>query len=191
LIGRLNIRVTVVLGKQKGFIIACLCVITLCSKAGEDNNLKKLEGIYTYSFHNGLMNGKKYISRNKLQLLQVAASAAYFNVHLEWANGHVCNVSGVAQVEANEAELVYRKPSIDGKVCKLTIESKQGGIEIGDEAGACRLVSCGTRGRLDGVQFSFKSRAKIRRDSVRQSPDFVRAWEEYNQQNAKPSDNTQ
>jgi hypothetical protein len=184
--------VTVVLQRQRSFIIACLCMFALCSEAGDDKDaLQALKGTYTYSFPNGLMNGKKYSSQNKLQLLPITPSAAYFNVHLDWANGHVCNISGVARIEGNEAELVYRTPSIEGKTCKLTLNSKREGIEIGDKAGACRLISCGTRGRLDGVQFSFKSRAKIQGESIRKSRDFKHAWEEYNQQSTTPSGTTQ
>jgi len=174
-------------GVRRNFFVACLGMIALCTKAGEDSSLKAMEGKYVNSFPNRLMNGQTYISHNELQLLQVASSAAYFNIHLEWANGHVCNISGVAEADGDEAALVYRKPSIDGKTCKLIIKSTGGSIEFGDEAGACRLVSCGVRGRLDGVRFSFKSREKIEGDSVRQSPNFVRAWEEYREHAAKAS----
>jgi hypothetical protein len=157
------------LRKHQRLIIVFLCMITLCSEGGKDKNLQALEGTYSYSFTNGLVNGQKYVSRNQLQLVQVTSSAAYFNVHLAWANGHVCNISGVAQVEGNDAELVYRKPSLEGKTCKLTINSQRDGIELGDEAGACRLISCG----------------KIQADTVRQSQDFVRAWHEYEHQDQK------
>jgi hypothetical protein len=160
-----------------GFLLVCLgLVLTAQLKPG----LEGLEGLYRYKFQNGLMNGKKYESENRLALLKVTYASAYFSTHLEWANGHTCDLSGIADLDATGA-LIYRKPSIEGQTCLFSIKTTRNGLVFGDEGGACRLVSCGVRGRLAGVEFRFKDRGQLNGDEIRKSREFANAVVEHKQ----------
>jgi hypothetical protein len=165
-----------------------LAVLMFCLAAGAIDRLSidGFEGLYRYKFKNGLMNGTKYESENRLALLKLTPISAYFNTHLEWANGHSCDLSGVADLDTNGA-LVYRKPSIEDRICIFSIKATSDGLVFGDEGGACRLISCGARGRLAGVEFKFKERGKLPADEIRKSRDFERAVEEHEHQPASPA----
>jgi len=160
------------------FSVSLVFLLAVEASGQPKRGIDGLEGLYRYRFDNGLMDGTKYKSENRLTILKVTASSAYFNTHLEWANGHSCDLSGVADVDSSGA-LVYREPSLEGRVCVFTIKQDADRLVFDDKEGSCRLISCGTRGMLSGVEFQFSSRAKVRADEIRKSPDFARALEEY------------
>jgi hypothetical protein len=159
-----------------------LAVLMFCLAIGltaqPRSSIDELEGLYRYTFKNGLMNGQKYESENRLALLKLTATSAYFNTHLEWANGHTCDLSGVADLDPN-GNLIFRQPSIEGRICVFSIKPTRDGLVLGDEGGACRLISCGARGRISGVEFKFQGRGKLHADEIRKSRDFERAVEEH------------
>ena len=143
-------------------------------------NLEELEGIYTYSFSNMLMDGTTYTSENKLTLLQTSPHALYFNTHLEWANGHSCDLSGIVERDLNSPKtLVYSKPSIMKKTCIFTIHVDKNKLFFSDKGGVCRLSACGARGMLEGVEFKYTTRKKISPANVKKTEDFKNATKEY------------
>jgi hypothetical protein len=161
------------------FFLPCLLLCLTGILTGQlKSALDSWEGTYRYKFANGLMNGKKYQSENRLDLLKLSAKTAYFNTHLEWANGHTCDLFGVADLDPAGA-LVYRTASIEGQTCIFKIKASPSGIVFDDEQGACRLVSCGNRGGYEGVEFKFKNRGKLNAEEIRKSDDFTAAIEEY------------
>ena len=92
------------------------------------------------------MQGDHFTSEDILEIVPVSADTAYVRLHLDFYNGHVCDISGVAR-QAGES-LVYDGPAdVDGKPCRLTLASRGDGIHIFEgENGACRNQTCGARG---------------------------------------------
>jgi hypothetical protein len=161
--------------------LAVALAICLGLAAADSPDLSKLAGLYRYTFQNGLVNGKKYRSENKLELLPLGATSAYFHTHLEWANGHSCDLAGVAGA-APDGSLEYRKPSLEGQTCLFRIRVTKDGLMFEDEGGACRMISCGARGMLDGVEFKFRQRSVLNAEAVQKSDEFQQAVEEHSRQ---------
>lgn len=110
--------------------------------------------------------------------MPISPTTAYFDVHLEWANGHSCDLSGIADV-MSEQVLTYSIPSILDKICTLNIDLGANKLVLGDNNGACRLISCGSRGLLDGVGFEYDTVEKITPATIKETPNFIRAMSEY------------
>jgi hypothetical protein len=128
---------------------------------------KDWAGVYKHRFANGDVSGEHYKSEDILEIVPVDASAAYFRLHTEFFNGHICDISGVAR-QRGEA-LVYDGPKdVDGHPCRLHLAPAPGGISIyEDENGACRAQTCGARGGYgykpdNPPEFTFAARREIR-----------------------------
>ena len=102
------------------------------------------------------MTSGPYPSDNVLEIVPVGAEAAYFRTQLEFANGHECNFSGVADLSGSS--LVYRDPE---QQCELHLDVTSGKIAFDDKGGHCREQSCGARGGYSGVTFDLKARRPI------------------------------
>ncbi len=101
-------------------LAAIIIGVTAFCQAEELPNLNKLQGLYKYSFPNRLMGGTKYTSENRFLLMPLSPDTAYFDLHLDWANGHSCDLFGIAEVKSKRM-LIYSEPSIYGKTCIFTI----------------------------------------------------------------------
>lgn len=127
-------------------VIALILSLALPALAAAPGLPAALAGVYKHRFPNGDVQGDHFISEDILEVVPVSADAAYVRLHLEFFNGHVCDISGVAR-QAGEA-LVYDGPAdLDGKPCRLTLAARRDGVHIfEDENGACRAQTCGMRG---------------------------------------------
>ena len=84
-------------------------------------NIDALAGVYKRTFENGNIDGGKYQSENILEIVKVSPSAAYVRTHLEFFNGHVCNIWGVAKVEG-DALVYHGETNSQGKACMLSVK---------------------------------------------------------------------
>jgi len=159
--------------------VACIVGMTAsCQK--EPPSLEELEGLYKYTFPNMLMDGTEYTSENRLLLYQSSPHSLYFKTHLDWANGHSCDFSGIADIDLESRQmLIYTESPDRVKTCTFTLRLETDKLVFADKEGACRLFSCGNRGRLDGVEFQYNTREKITPASIRKTDDFNRALNEY------------
>jgi hypothetical protein len=135
-------------------------------------SIDSVQGTYSHRFKNGRMDGTKYTSENKLDILKVSETAAYFRVHLEWSNGHLCDLSGTAALEA--AGLVYREAIDPENMCVLRFNVSDGKISFGDEGGVCRQFYCGARGGFLRVGFDLSKRREI---GLGQKPQLLEAYQ--------------
>jgi len=118
-------------------------------------------GVYKYRFDNGLADGTAYKSENVLEIVEVSTRQAYVRAHLEFFNGHICDISGAAQLE--NGALVYRPhENLGHDKCELTLQRKGDKIVFGDKNFACKTMYCGARGSFNGESFSLSSRRPIR-----------------------------
>ncbi|GLQ32399.1 hypothetical protein [Litoribrevibacter albus] len=161
----------------KTTIAAVIINVAAACHAGGGPTLDGLQGIYKYTFPNALMDNTQYTSENRFLLMQISPVTAYFETHLEWANGHSCDLSGIADVQ--QQALTYSTPSIMGKTCSFNINLGKDRLTFSDDNGACRLISCGARGLLDGIEFEYNSRNEISPDAIKKTPEFIRALSEY------------
>ncbi|HEY2177165.1 MAG TPA: hypothetical protein VGH15_01160 [Caulobacteraceae bacterium] len=126
-----------------------------------------MAGVYKNRFQNSLIDGEKYTSEDILEVVPYKDNWAFFRIHLEFYNGHECNISGIA--EAADDRLVYRGPtdSVAGR-CTLYLRRGADGIHVWEgENGACRGGTCGARGgygfKSSGTaDFTAASRRSIR-----------------------------
>ncbi len=140
----------------------------------ESSSLKNWQGLYKYTFANSFTGESEHTSENRLLLMQVSSTTAYFETHLEWANGHSCDLSGIAFVTSRKI-LTYSEPSILGKTCTFNINFEENKFVFDDNDGACRLIACGSRGLLDGVEFQYGTRREITPELIKKTPVYIRA----------------
>jgi len=144
-------------------LVALATVIALTAPAlAADGVVDRLAGVYKSQFKNGNIDGGKYQSEDILEIVKVSADKAYVRTHLEFFNGHVCNIWGVAKVE--DGALVYRakEKNVEGNLCALSVRIKNGDVILDDKDGACAIGTCGNRGMYNGTKFPLKSRRPIR-----------------------------
>lgn len=105
-----------------------------------------MDGVWKHRFPNALVSGEKYQSEDILEVVPYQPGAAYFRLHLEFFNGHVCDLAGIGTREKDT--LTYRAaPDDQGRQCVLTIRRANDGVRISeDQTHACRDQSCGARG---------------------------------------------
>jgi hypothetical protein len=123
--------------------------------------LDRLAGVYRKDFPNGTVDGEKYQSENVLEIVPHSPTSAYFRTHLEFFNGHSCDIWGVADV--HDGALVYDgPPNMEGQPCRLHLSVANGKLALADPDGACRADTCGARGGYDGIAFDLTARRPIR-----------------------------
>lgn len=114
-------------------------------------------GVYRVRFNNDLVDGSSYRAVNVLKLVKRSPKEASFDLHLEFFNGHECNLAGTAILEADA--LTHRSKGLDGP-CVLKIRRRKDGIGIEDVDNQCRAGSCGLRGGYgNGTETVFPSKS--------------------------------
>jgi hypothetical protein len=158
-------------------VLTVLMAATFALAAGV--NLDALAGVYKKTFANGNIDGHKYQSEDILEIVKLSPSTAYIRAHLEFFNGHVCNIAGVAAVE--DDALVYRGPvNLEGKPCVLLLKAVNGALRLDDVADACTIGTCGNRGMYRGERFPLNRRRAIRyMDTIKASTDYTDALKDY------------
>ena len=127
------------------------------------------------------MDGEKYLGENVVEIVPVASHAAYVRVHLDYANGHICSIWGVA--EADGPGLVYRDPSRPAPgqpPCTLTIARVGGSLRLDDGPDQSCQKDCGARGTLSDVRLPLASKRPIRyMDKIKASSNYRKALTEW------------
>ena len=160
-------------------LLAAAGMIAAAPAMAADLDIDKIAGVYKKQFKNGNISGDKYTSEDILEIVKVSPTTAYVKTHLEFFNGHVCNIQGVADREGSA--LVYHGPkNIEGHLCELSVQIKQGKITLNDKDGHCAIGSCGNRGMYNGTAFELKRRRTIRyMDMLLKSDDYKAAVAEH------------
>ena len=140
-------------------------------------DIGKLEGVYRKRMPNGDSAGAKYTTTDVLKLVRLDKGAAYFDIALNFFNGHMCELSGIARAEGGA--LVYRGATgVGDEICELAIKPARGRIGFADAGQRCRST-CGARGGYDGAWFSIARRqrmsARERRKILAEARDEIEA----------------
>lgn len=135
----------------------------------------EIEGVYKHRFQNGkIVSGKapgetdeSYESEDIIELLAYDEANIYFRVGLQFYNGHVCSISGIAGYE--NGAFIYRDTEVplDGNSsCKLKISLTKTALQITDRETPDALSSCkmhcGVRGSLSDYKIAKSAKRKIR-----------------------------
>jgi hypothetical protein len=123
--------------------------------------IKRIEGVYKNRFANSTVQDEHFQSEDILEIVSYSANAIYFRVHLEFYNGHTCDLSGIAAYE-NGSFVFHGTSDVSDAICKLTIKADSGNVTLDDVGGNCRTYSCGARGGYHDVSFPIKSRRVIK-----------------------------
>ena len=140
---------------------------------------RSLAGRYYAQFPNGLVTGEKYTGENIVEVTPVAPRAAYVRIHLDYFNGHVCGIYGVATSQGEA--IVYRdtQPDVGNGKCVLTLRRAGKSLSIDDAGGSCR-AHCGARGTLSNVTLPYESKRTIRYlPRLKRSPQYRHAMVEW------------
>lgn len=127
-------------------------------------DLDKAAGVYKLRFANGDVSGDKFTSENVFELVKLTPKTAYFRIHSEFYNLHICTLWGVADLE-RDGLIYHGPPDFEGHPCILMFTVNKDGVITNDVDGYCRSESCGARGSYgdgDRVDYPFKARRRIR-----------------------------
>lgn len=135
------------------------CLVLLLSAtisfAADPNSIA---GVYKYQFKNGTVDGGKYQSENILEIVPYGADAIYFRTSLDFYNGHVCGLSGIAH-PADQGFIFEEKEDH----CEFTLQvDDDGKITFHDKDMQCKQSSCGMRGAYEGITFKPSQKRPIR-----------------------------
>lgn len=169
---------------MKTVIAICSAAVSmlLAPAAGAQHlDIDKIAGLYVTHFRNSDVSGEKFWSDNELELVKVTPATAFFSTHLEFFNGHECELSGIAEVSGQS--LIYRDPD---QQCELRIDVGGGKLAFDDKDYHCREQSCGMRGGYSGVTFALKARRPVGDIAkLKASDDYVEALKEFEARHAK------
>lgn len=166
--------------------------LTICfgNQAAAGEFIDKIAGVYKDRFPNGLVSGETYTSENIMEVVPHAPHAAYITYHLEFFNGHLCSLQGIA--EEKNGELLYTEPPQNDAIpCRLRVWLDKGKLMTDDVSeyekhpdlyGGCRAY-CGARGSFTNVDFNYSTRRKIRyMAKLLKSSDYTDAVAAYDKQ---------
>lgn len=154
-------------------------VLFSCKAFAQDADIASLQGVYKNRFIGQYVAGEKYESDDVLELVALTPSEAYVRIHLEFDNGHTCDLWGVAE-RSGELLLYHGRLSYGERPCELSLRTDGKSITLEDRDGICRASSCGSRGSYSGASFDITKRRSIKyMDRLTSSWQYKTAIEEY------------
>ena len=144
-----------------------------------DPALAAIAGVYKHRFQNGTVQGDEYQSENILEIVPTGPDQAYFRTHLEYFNGHTCDLYGIA--DWRDGALHFQDRATEGyPACRLRLEVKDGNIVFVDDPDVpCRNDYCGARGSFN-LDFKAGEKRRIRyMDRLLASTEYAAAKEAY------------
>jgi hypothetical protein len=116
--------------------------------------------------------GERFPGTDTLDVLRYDDAHAYVAVHLDFFNGHSCDIEGMAAFAGGALTLEPPELTPGEGRCRVTITPDARAFTLAAPATAC-LNYCGARGRLDGAQLPRASRRPIpHRAALMRSQDF-------------------
>lgn len=167
-------------------MFGALVIAGLVASSPVDVTPAAISGVYNARHEAYMADGQRYAAEDILEIVKVSDTTAYFRLHLEFNNGHMCDLSGVGDFIAEA--MVYRGPlNSRGDPCNLSFSANAEGIVLTDANSACRDISCGARGGYGHGQeasFKFSQRRPIRYLArLKASKEYAGALREYRKTN--------
>lgn len=169
-------------------LLAALALPALTATAADDP-AGAIEGVYKRRFMNAINAGpdrpaERYLAEDVVEIVREDADRIYLRAHLEFANGHMCGVWGIAQREGEDFVYRQQQSAVPGEApCTLRLQVTPGSIVLDDRDAAgtatCR-AQCGARGTLSGYTIARKARRPIRyMNRVKESRQYREAVHEF------------
>jgi hypothetical protein len=169
-------------------LLAALCA---CGASAQEpaQLMEKMAGVYKHRFMSATITPGKapgeadepYQAEDVIEIVPYDADHVYVRAHLDFYNGHICDVAGMARYE--HGVFVYRDNlslSVAGyPPCTLKVGVEHGQLTLTDRAtpdaaSSCRAY-CGARGSLD-YSIGMDKRRTIRYlDRLKASREYKRA----------------
>ena len=153
-------------------IVAVLALFPLsASLAQQGPDAARLEGVYREVHASGDSSGAKYNTTDVLRILRHDANTIYFDIDLNFYNGHSCGIAGFAVQD--KKDFVFRgNAGSQLKACELRINISGKKISFDDLDNNCR-ITCGARGGYATAEFNLSKRRPFPAASkVRQSEEY-------------------
>ncbi len=139
---------------------ALLLVVTQTGAASPDaaTLIGAIEGVYKHRFANAMIvpgseRTESYQSEDVVEIVRHDEQHIYVRARLQYANGHVCSIAGMARHE--NGRFVYRDPEpalVAGPSCTLTVGVTGDKLTLTDrltaDGAATCSQHCGARGSL-------------------------------------------
>ncbi len=175
--------------KRALLLVSAALALPALAAPGAEDPAGAIEGVYKRRFMNTINAGpdrpaERYLAEDVVEFVREDADHVYLRAHLEFANGHMCGVWGIAQREGED--FVYRQQQsvVPGEAaCTLRVKVTPGNILLDDRDAAgtptCR-AQCGARGSLSGYSIERKARRPIRyMNRVKESRQYREAVHEF------------
>jgi len=148
--------------------------------------LAHVAGVYKERFQNELVSGEKFESEDILEVVPVDDTHAYIRMHLEFYNGHMGALYGIAAVNGRDSLLFDDGEAVYGR-CVLTITWSAGQVVTSadyDKTPGCRNYH-GARGTLNDITFNVAKQRTIKyMQRLKDSREFKSAMEDYRKRSA-------
>jgi hypothetical protein len=169
-------------------LLAALCA---CTAAAQEpaQLMDRMAGVYKQRFMSATITPGKgpgeadvpYQAEDVIEIVPYDAGHVYVRAHLDFYNGHMCDIAGMARYE--QGAFVYHDPSPSWlpqhPQCALKVSVEHGKLTITDRAtpdapASCRAY-CGARGALE-YSIGMDKRRPIRYlDRLKASREYGRA----------------
>jgi hypothetical protein len=153
-----------------GIAMLCGLPVHAAEKKQPPERMHEIDGVYKHRFQNTMavpgQADQTYESEDILELLPYDDKHLYLRAHLEFANGHTCDIAGMAGYE--HGAFVYHDPTPPQpreRACALRLHVTDKKLvltdrETPDAEATCRAY-CGARGDLD-YEIGREARSEIR-----------------------------
>jgi hypothetical protein len=154
--------VAAVAGSARLAALLALFAAGTATGAGAAFTTAELAGRYTHSFRNGLVSGESFTTTDTLVIVPTDARHAMFDINLNFFNGHVCSLSGIARLEGQR--LVYREAARlpEDPPCVLRFWRQGARLRWTADNNSCRTY-CGARGSFTDGGMAWSSRRPLSR----------------------------
>ena len=186
--------------KLRGLVLL-LAASCACAASAQDaaRLMEKMAGVYKHRFMSATITPGKapgeadvpYQAEDVIEIVPYDADHVYVRVHLDFYNGHTCDIAGMGRYE--HGAFVYHDPERllpDEPPCALKVGVEGGKLVLTDRNGpdgpsTCR-AHCGVRGSLDYAIGMDKRRTIRYLDRLKASREYRKAIDDLHQTEPAP-----
>jgi len=167
---------------MKMFYLALIfCFMPTLSQAeniSPSSLIDEISGVYKLRFMNGGIAGEKWQSEDIVEIVPYDDSSLYIRAHLEFFNGHLCSIWGIAKYD--KGAFIYHdpeKPADGTPSCTLKVSANENSLVLTDidSSGLATCSSyCGARGSFSNYSIAKSLKRKIRYlERLKSSPQYL------------------
>lgn len=176
--------------KLRGLVLL-LAASCACAASAQDaaRLMEKMAGVYKHRFMSATITPGKapgeadvpYQAEDVIEIVPYDADHVYVRAHLDFYNGHMCDIAGMGRYE--HGAFVYHDPApsfvADAPPCALKVSVEHGELTLTDRAtpdapASCRAY-CGVRGALEYAIGMDKRRTIRYLDRIKGSREYNKA----------------